>query len=255
MATRQLPTKPQGDSVVEPARRKGPAKGERAAPVKGTKGARRKPPVGSSAEREATRGKRGGRAAPPAGGDQEPARARGKPSQRYVRLRVRVEDGDLSIVDSRTIDGPLAQPATFEGGYAYEVTDGDRLLHAGAIPDLGVVRSFAHPDGTLEQRRHHTYALSTYEFNARVPADALRRGSLAKTAVVLYRVKERPPPRAAIERPLSAAPLGEQRARELREIGRVVGLPASVLGGGTSRPPARPRARKARSPKRAVKKT
>src|SRR5687768_17907606 len=47
----------------------------------------------------------------------------------------------------------------------YEVTEGDRLLHAGSIPDLGVVRSFAYADGTLEQQTHHTYELPTYEFN------------------------------------------------------------------------------------------
>jgi hypothetical protein len=98
------------------------------------------------------------------------------------------------------------------------------------------VRSFAYPNGTLEQQRHHTYQLSTYEFNARVPADALKRAALPKIAVVLYRVKERPPARAALGQPLAAAPLGVQRAREMREVGRVVGLPASVLSSGPRSP-------------------
>ncbi|WP_280151823.1 hypothetical protein [Piscinibacter sp. XHJ-5] len=232
MATRQLPTKPQGDAATVPLRGKGPAKGERAPVTKAAKGTKVKAPVDAATKRaagEQAKRKTAGRAAPPDLGDQQPVRARGKPAQRYVRLRVRVEDGELSIVDSQIVEGPLAQSATFEGGYAYEVTDGDRLLHAGSIPDLGVVRSFAHPDGTPEQMRHHTYSLSTYEFNARVPVDALKRASLSKTAVVLYRVKERPSTRAALAPPLFAAPLGEQRERAMREIGRVVGLPPSVL--------------------------
>jgi len=258
MAMRQLPTKPEGDRAVEPPRRKGPTKGDRAPAVKAGKGAKTKLPVEVATKRaaaDAATRKMAGRGAPPELGDQHPARRRGKAAERYVRLRVRVDDGDLSIVDSHVVEGPLAQATTFEGGYAYEVTDGDRLLHAGSIPDLGVGRSFAHPNGTLEQRRHHTLTLSTYEFNARVPAEALKRASLPKTAVVLYRVKERPPTRTALARPLSAAPLGEQRAREMREVGRVVGLPPSVLGEGASAgPAAKPRAAKARATKGAVKK-
>ena len=232
MATRQLPTKPQGDGATVLPRGKGPTKGESAPAVKPSKGGTLKASVDAETKRaagEQAKRKTGGRGAPPDQGDQQPRRVRGKSAERYVRLHVRVDDGTFSIVDSHIVEGPLAQSATFEGGYAYEVTDGDRLLHAGSIPDLGVVRSFAHPNGTLEQMRHHIYSLSTYEFNARVPVDALKRASLSKTAVVLYRVKERPSSRAALGPPLLAAPLGEQRERAMREVGRVVGLPPSVL--------------------------
>jgi hypothetical protein len=181
-----------------------------------------KPPVEAAMQVVAGNG-------PPDLGDQQPARKPAEAPERYVRLRVRVDNGELSIVDSRLVEGPLAQTTTFEGSFAYEVTDGVRLLHAGSIPDLGTIRSFAHPNGTLEQQRHHTYPLSTYEFTARVPANVLRRAALPKIAVVLYRVKEHPPARASLGQPLPAMPLGVQRAREMREVGRVVGLPASVL--------------------------
>ena len=187
--------------------------------------------------------------------EQQSAR-RAKTPAGYVRLRVRVEDGELAIVDSHMVEGPLAQTAAFEGGHAYEVTEGDRLLHAGSIPDLGVVRSFAHPTGTLEQQGHHTYERSTYEFNARVPIEALTRAALPKIAVVLYRVKERPPARAALAQPLSA-PLDTARAREVREVGRVEGLPASVLGSKPTTPSGRratPRRAKTRAAKRPARK-
>lgn len=248
------PTKPHGDAPVEPTRRKGPTKGAHALALKRIKGRRMlKPPVEAAVKRT-TRKKAAIKAGGPPGlGDQEPARKRPKAPEGYVRIRVRVDNGVFSIVDSRPVEGPLAQTTVFEGGYAYEVTDGDRLLHAGSIPDVGIMRSFAHPSGTLEQQRHHTYPLSTYEFNVRVPTDALKRAALSKVSVVLYRVKERPPARAVLRQPFTAEPLGLQRAREMREVGRIVGLPASVLSPAAPTRGPRPRAHrraKKRSPKK-----
>src|SRR5262245_38436550 len=208
MATRQLPTKPSGDAVIQPKRRKGPTKSEHAPAIKRVKGRKAKPPVDTPPKVAGEHGE-----GPPEIGEQRSAKRRNMP-ERYVRLRVRVQDDELSIVDSHVVEGPLAQAAAFEGGHAYEVTDGDRLLHAGSIPDLGVFRSFPHPDGTPEQQRHHTYELSTYEFNARVPANALTRTALPRIAVVLYRVKERPMAHAALAQTLSA-PLGMTRQREV----------------------------------------
>jgi hypothetical protein len=232
MATKSLPAKPDRDAAVEPPRGKGPTKGKRAPAGKPIRGKLvLKPSVKAAAKtaaKGATRkdaGSRGSQGRP----DQEPVRRRAASAEQYVRLRVRVDDGELSIVGGHLVDSPLAQSAQFQGGFAYEITDGDRLLHAGSIPDLGVVRSFAKPDGTREQLRHHTYELSTYEFDARVPAASLTRTALPGIDVVLYRVKERAPARALAAQALTAAPLGVQRARELREVGRVAGLPASVL--------------------------
>jgi hypothetical protein len=116
-------------------------------------------------------------------------------------------------------------PPTVQGEYAYEITDGTRLLHADSIPDLGVVRSFSNPHGTREQLRHHTYRQSTYEFDVRVPADELTQSNLANVDIVLYRVKERAPTRVIT----TAAPLGTQFEREFREVTRVSGIPDDVL--------------------------
>jgi hypothetical protein len=242
MATRQLPAKPLGDAAVEPVRGKGPTKGK-TAPAAPRRGKRKLKPRGDA------KAKRAAETPPPieAGGwpelgDQRSARS-ARPSDRYLRLHIRLEDGQVAIVGSHVVDGPLAQTSTLEGNYAYEVTDGTRLLHAGSIPDLGVFRSFAHPNGTLEQRRHHTYELPVQDFHARVPIDALDKATLSKINVVLYRVKERPALRAPLAPPLSAAVLGVQRDRELREVARVVGLPSWVLGSGrTAAPPAGGRA-------------
>ena len=131
----------------------------------------------------------------------------------------------MSIVDSHLVDSELALPSALHGEFAYEVSDGTRLLHADSLPDLGVVRSFSKPDGTREQRRHHTYRQSTYEFDARAPARELVDAALSHTAIVLYRVKEPTAP-AAIT---TAAPLARQFERHLREITRVSEIPRDAL--------------------------
>lgn len=259
MATKVLPTKPKRDASAEPPRGKGPTKGKRAPAGKPLRGRMvLKPSVKAAAKKAAgkmsTRKRVRGRD-PQELPDQEPVRRKGKSAEQYVRLRVRVEDSELSIVGSHLVDGPLAQTAAFQGGYAYEVTEGNHLLHAGSIPDLGVVRSFADPGGTLEQQRHHTYELSTYDFHARVPAQALRRAALPKIAVVLYRVTERAAARAMPPQALSAAPLGVQRARELREMGRVVGIPASVLPSALAKRAGRATTKRATAKRAAAKRT
>lgn len=180
--------------------------------------------------------------------DQQPPRQAERSGERYLRLRVRVDDGQLSIVDSQLVDGPLAQATEFQGTFAYEVTYGGRLLHAGSIPDLGTVRSFAHPNGTLEQRRHHTYELSSYEFDARVSVTQLRGVELSGVSVALYRVKQPARPDAPPTR-LSAESLAVQREQNLREIGRVVGLPASVLSAELRPEPERPVSRRPKARK------
>ena len=238
MATRQLPAKPVGDTPVEPARGKGPIKGKKA-PTAPRRGKRKlKPRVDAKAKRAAKTPPPVEAGGWPELGDQRSARA-ARSSEGYLRLHIRFEDGQVAIVGSHVVDGPLAQTSILEGSYAYEVIDGTRLLHAGSIPDLGVFRSFAHPNGTLEQRRHHTYEMPVQDFHARVPIDALDKATLSKINVVLYRVKERPALRAPLAPPLSAAALGVQRDRELREVARLVGLPSWVLGSGrTAAPPA-----------------
>jgi hypothetical protein len=144
--------------------------------------------------------------------------------EQYIRLRVRVGDGELRVIDSHLVDGPLGQVTGFPAGNAYEVTLGDRLLHAGALPDLGVQRSFPNPDGPPEQRGHHITERSVHEFMARLPAAEVTPETIGQIAVRLHRVKEE----TRADR-LSPSPLGAQFERELRPVAEVVGLPDSAL--------------------------
>jgi hypothetical protein len=162
--------------------------------------------------------------------DQEPPRAQRRrgagreDGEQYVRLRVRVRGDQLSVVDSHLVDGPLAQVTTFPGSNAYEVVSGDRLLHAGALPDLGIQRSFVNPNGPATQRGHHITERETFEFSARVPAHELTAETIADIRVVLHRVTEE----VRADR-LDSEPIGRRFARELRPVAEVVGLPESAL--------------------------
>ena len=112
--------------------------------------------------------------------------------EQYIRMRVRVRDGQLSVVDSHLVDGPLSQTTGFSGGHAYEVTLDDRLLHAGHLADLGEQRSFVNPSpkAPKEQKGHHLTERYSYEFMARVPAAEVTRETIGRIAVRLHRLKE-----------------------------------------------------------------
>ena len=176
------------------------------------------------------------------GTDQVGGKHRAGSPEGYVRFRVRVADGKMSIVDSHLVPSALVQPSVIHGNFTYEVTEGEQRLHLDSIPDLGVVRSFANPSGPLEQQRHHTYELSTYEFDVRVPAESLTQADLRHVTIALYRVKELRPPMT-----VGRIPLSVQFQRELREVARLDGISSKALPELLQKPrtsPARRRGRK-----------
>jgi hypothetical protein len=231
------PTKPVAPSTVGRAHRgepyvlESPERGPRKTDtvpeaVRDSRGDRLKPPV----TRDATRPPRSKRATAVEMGDQRPKGEEGSQTtgrkEQYIRMRIRVSEGQLSVVDSHLVDGPLSQPSGFAGGNVYEVTLGDRLLHAGHLPDLGVQRSFVNPDpkAPREQKGHHLTERSVYEFTARVPASEVTPNTIGHITVRIHRVKEE----ARVDR-LGDARLGKQFEREMRPIAELVGLPESVL--------------------------
>ena len=160
-------------------------------------------------------------------GDQRAKGGRSRASssrEEYIRLRIRVHDGRLKILDSHLVDGPLARPTGFPAGNAYEVTLDDRLLHAEALPDLGVQRSFANPKGPKEQRGHYITEQRAPEFFVRISANEVSPETIGKIVVRVYRVKEE----VRADR-LEDAPLARQFERAVRPVAELVGLPDSVL--------------------------
>jgi hypothetical protein len=135
----------------------------------------------------------------PKGGypEQEPPRPprRTKPTGRggkqakvgYVRLRVLVQNGELSVVGAKFVEGPLAPMETLHPGLAYEMTLGSRRVAAGAIVDAGQWRSFPDPLGRPELQGHHITEVPSYEIAVRVPAQELTMSALSKARITLYR--------------------------------------------------------------------
>src|ERR671919_1811826 len=144
----------------------------------------------------------------------------------YVRLRLRVSDGEMSVVGAKAVEGPLAEPK-LQGALAYEATVGEKRVAAGGIPDVGERRSFPDPQGKGVMRGHHVEELRTYEVNVRIPKERISAAALPRLEIALYKMKEDLPE----TRPdmLAAPPIGEQFQRELREVGRMKGLKPDKL--------------------------
>lgn len=134
----------------------------------------------------------------------------------YLRLRVRVNGKQMSVVQAAEVDGPLAQPEMLGGKFVYEVAHEGKRIAAEHIPDLGVRRSFPRKDGPLEGRVHHFEPLSVFEFTVRVPKAALAQADLPKTQIALYEIKADTPPQ-----PMSPQVLSAQFSQNLREIARM----------------------------------
>lgn len=142
----------------------------------------------------------------------------------YVRMRVRVEGGEMSVQGMKTVEGPLIAHEDLHGDLAYEVTVGGRRVSSGAIPDAGVNRSFPHPDPVPGQEGHHLAPAVAHEFVARVPSKAISLSSLPRTNVTLFRVKEGPLPKTeGTER------LSQHFAKELREVAELRGIRLETL--------------------------
>jgi hypothetical protein len=225
MAKQILPEKPSGDEPVPRRPGKGQRKREgvlRTRRIKGKLVTKAKLMKARTSRANVRGGTRLGKARPET--DQTGLVAGEEAPEGYVRFRMQVDDGRMSILGSHFVDSTSVTSPVLGGNFAYEVSDGEKRLHVGSLPDLGVTRSFANPSGPLELRRHHITPLSRYEFDVRVPVPALRRAVLKNIQITLYRVKERAPSMV-----LGAAPLGTQFERELGVVARVQGIPTDML--------------------------
>jgi hypothetical protein len=149
----------------------------------------------------------------------------GQPAEQYVRLRVQVRGDRLTVLDSHLVDGPLTAPTTLHGAAVYEVTVGDRLVHAAGIPDLGLEqRSFPNLEGPPDQRGHHLTERATSEFSVRIPAEELTAQTIGAVQVRLHRLVE---PASGVR--VGAQSLGAQLRERVEPVAELVGLPESVL--------------------------
>jgi hypothetical protein len=137
----------------------------------------------------------------------------------YVRMRVRIEDGEMSVQSIKAVEGPLIPHEALHGDLAYEVAVGEKRVSSGPIPDVGVNRSFPHPDPAPGQEGHHITTSPTHEFIARVPRGDISLKSLPRVNLRLFRIKEGPLPKAE-----GTALLGQHFEKELREVSSLRGI-------------------------------
>lgn len=228
LADDNMPGKAEADprtSVDEVPSYRGPAKTEKPPAPRGAK-SRTKPEV----EPSVTRRPRNPREMsdlpdmkPPRRRPADPGRG-DRPVEEYIRLRIRVRGDQMSVVDSHLVEGPLSSTNAFPGNNAYEVTIGERLLHAGALPDFGEQRAFVAPNPAEGETVHHFTERDVFEFSARLPAAEVTPETIGEVTVRLHRVKGE----ARTER-LGDQPLTVQFEREMRPVAELRGLPESAL--------------------------
>ena len=140
-------------------------------------------------------------------------------SKGYLRLRILVSDGELSLSGITFVEGPLVETEELHPGLAYEATLGGRRIAIGEIPDVGVWRSYPDPEGRAAMQGHHITEQKSYEIAVRVRVDALTASSLPRMLVTLYRWQG----------PGASAPVGPHLLKaqfkgRLREIGTLKGM-------------------------------
>lgn len=152
-------------------------------------------------------------------------------SESYLRMRMRVEKGEMSVVDVREVEGPLSMPDNLPSGFVYEVTLGAKRVAVGSVPDLGEWRSYPSPSGPPELRVHHITDLPEAEFMMRIPREELSLSALPKTEVALYQVKE-----PAGDRPIPRGlALEAEFTNEIREVARLKGIMVNTLPKGAQK--------------------
>lgn len=130
-------------------------------------------------------------------GDQQPLESTGAPvaddSPGYLRLRLRVVNGEARVRGVTFVEGPLDRPDTISAGMSYEARVGDRRVAIGDVPDFGERRSFPDPNGRAGMERHHVSEVEAPEFTVRIPADQLSEEQLAELSVDLFRWRGKGP--------------------------------------------------------------
>jgi len=145
---------------------------------------------------------------------------RKKPGTGYVVLRMRVQNGQISVIGSRKVDGEfLEHENLIQNGITYEAFVKDERISIGSVPDYGEQRSFARPEGDPSQEGHHITILPGFDFNVKIAANRIAFKDLPMLKLNLYVFKEHVPAIA-----LSAAPLKEQFSKEVRLVAAMDGI-------------------------------
>ena len=141
----------------------------------------------------------------------------------YLRLHLRVEDGQMSLVEARKVDGPLLIENDIDSNLVYEADLPSKRIALGSIIDVGVNRSYPNPEGVPGQQGHFFIELPSFEFDARIPAKELSSRDLPKVEIAVYRVK------GPVKKSVGEKSLALEFGNELREVARLKGISLKAL--------------------------
>lgn len=141
------------------------------------------------------------------------------PGQGYIRLHVRVTNGQLSVIGAQAVAGPLVQNQGLHHDYSYEVTVGANRVAAESFPNPAEWRSYPNPHGGPGQEGHHITHAANYDLTVRIPQQALSLAQLPQMQIALYQVSEN-----AQHKPLGTQVLNAQFSQQVREVARLNGL-------------------------------
>jgi hypothetical protein len=154
------------------------------------------------------------------------SKATRKPADAYVVFRMHVQNGVMSVVGSKRVQGSLVQHEDIvQGGLTYEVTLNKGRLSIGAVADFGEQRSFARQGGEAGEHVHHITILPSFDFNVKIPGNKIALKDLPKLQISLYKFKEQVP-----DLKLSLVPLHTQFEKEVREVATLKGIKIASLG-------------------------
>lgn len=159
----------------------------------------------------------------------------------YVRLRVRLQDGELELRGAKFVEGPLQRDEPVSAGLTYEAKVGRRRIAHGDMPDAAEWRSHPDPEGRRGLEGHHVTEQRRSDFNVRIPAGEVDEKTIEDLTVTVYRWRGEGPgehiginelpsaPKVAVEKVASLKGLGlsdlpKGLARDLRNaVGRAAG--------------------------------
>jgi hypothetical protein len=153
------------------------------------------------------------------------SKAKRKSTDAYVVFRMHVQNGVMSVVGSKRVEGSLVQQEDIvQAGLAYEVTLNNGRLSIGSVADFGEQRSFARPGGEAGEHVHHVTILPSFNFSVKIPGNKIALKDLPKLQISLYKFKEQIP-----DLKLSSTPLHTQFEKEVREVATLKGIKIASL--------------------------
>ena len=145
-----------------------------------------------------------------------PANENGLVTSSYVRLRVRLRQGKLTVEERWTVKGALTEPPVLFGPFFWEVRLDGRRIAMGDIADMGEERASFDPKDP--KRGHRVVETSEAEIPIRIAGNWTTK-KLARAELFLSESKQR----ISRQRPADQ-PLHIQWPRELRLIAHLRGL-------------------------------